>query len=467
MNDKVEILQCLITNRVFASSHSTLSKELGYKGKMAIYRLMEGKVSERTVDEVWKRIQDQYYVSDITLYSLARIIEGSKYLASRILPEMNKKHPQWVENLILTFVNDYYDYFSPEFQEEEVPFLKDLRKDEPDIFWGLVAMLYIRCKKIDFYQGNPKLNLCRLTEALDHLLFALYPERVDAHEASFNLKNLEVIPNLYKAIVNSIIIFRRYTEANFTEKASLSTMLFNWGKRSFWHSPNYSYGPGSEVWLFVEQNIGRATHGYYIVLRLEAGKDIQTFDLKDSLVFCFWNIDDENDPLIFQVGRGSGSKRGWCFYTYEYDEERGLLSLEADPKTEDVFGLPNELQMINLEHPDSKDEKVWARILKMWDENQGSTVFQKAKEILSERIDLKDEYKLEDVQISRYKFTLVIDCQGKVIKYELPIEAYDFLSEITPSQRILIVRHTDNNEIYVEWPDLGYGIRLAEFAIEE
>lgn len=134
MNDKVEILQCLIANRCFASSHSALAKELEYKGKMAIYRLTEGKATRRTVDEVWKRIQDRYLVSDITLYNLARIFEGAKYMIGKILPELNRKHPEWVENLILAFVNDYYDYFSPEFQKEEVPFLKDLRKDEPDIF---------------------------------------------------------------------------------------------------------------------------------------------------------------------------------------------------------------------------------------------------------------------------------------------------------------------------------------------
>lgn len=92
MNDKVEILQCLIADRCFASSHSALAKELGYKGKMAIYRLMEGKAARRTVDEVWKRIQDCYLVSDITLYNLARIIEGVKCISNRVLPEMNRKH---------------------------------------------------------------------------------------------------------------------------------------------------------------------------------------------------------------------------------------------------------------------------------------------------------------------------------------------------------------------------------------
>ena len=467
MDEKINILQCLIANRVFASSHSALAKELGYKGKMAIYRLMEGKAAERTVDEIWKRIQDCYLVSDNTLYHLARIFEGAKYGGNLLLSEMNREHPQWVENFVTAFVNDFYDYFSPEFQQEEIPFLKDLRKDEPEIFWGIVTLIYIRFKKIDLYKGDGKQAFCQLMEALDQLLFTLYPERADAHEVSFNLKKLETNTNLYHALVNGIILFRRYTEADFTQTASRSMMLFNWGKRSFWHKPDGSYEQGSEIWLFVEQDFGRATNGYYIVLRLEAGKDIQTFELKDSLVFCFWTIDEEDDPPILQASRGSGARREWCFYAYEYDEDKCQFSLNADPETGNLFGLPDALQMINLEHPNGKDEKVWARILKMWDEHQGCAVFQKAKEMLSERIELKDEYKLEDVQISRNKFTLVVDRQGELVRYELPIEAYDFLSEINPTKKILIVSHTDDNQIYVEWPDLGYSIRLSEFDIVE
>lgn len=465
MNDKVEILQCLIANRVFASSHSALAKELGYKGKMAVYRLMEGKASERTVDEIWKRIQDRYIVSGITLYNLARIFEGAKYGTDRLLPEMNQEHPQWVENLLIAFVNDFYDYFSPEFQEEEAPLLKDLRKDEPEVFWGLVIMLYIRCKKIDFYHGNTQLNYCRLIEALDHLLFTLYPEKVDAHDVSFSLKALDA-PNLYKAVSNSIILFRRYTEVDFTENASRGMMLFDWGKRSYWHRPDGSYGPGSEIWLLVGQNSGRATNGYYMVLRLEAGKDIHTFELKDTLVFCFWTVDNEDDPPILQACRGSGAKREWCFYVYEYDEEKKQLSLEANPETGNLFGLPDELQMINLNHPDGKDEKVWGRILRMWEEHHGNAVFQKAKEMLSGWVE-PEEYKLTDVQISREKITLAIDYQGGIVKYELPIETYDFLSKINPSQPVSILKHTDDDEIYIGWTELGYVIRLTEFAIME
>lgn len=465
MNEKLEILQCLVENRAFARSASAFAKALGGKGKMVIYRLMEGKTKDSTVDEVWDKILERYHLSDVTLYNLARIFTGAKYCCDRILPEMNHRHPQWVENLIKSMILDDYSHFSPEFQQEDTPFLKDLKQDEPDVFWGIVTMIYIWCKRIDPYQGDTKHNFCRLIDALDELLYSLFPEKQDAHEIPSNLKNIIDEPNLWRILQNCSILFRRYTDTDYTKEASKCMRLFHFGKRSFWTSPDCCYTKGAEVWVFVEQSLGRASNGYYIVLRLETGNDIKTFELKDALVFSFWTIDSEDDPCILQASRGSGIKREWCFYVYEYDEEKNGFSLHANPETGNLFELPSALQMINLECPNGKDEKIWARILKMWDENRGSTVFQRAKEMLSERIELKDEYKLVDVLISRNKFTLVVNHQEKIIKYELPIKAYDFLSEITPSRRILIVRHIDDNEPYVEWPDLGYGIHLSEFAI--
>ena len=469
MDEKPDILRCLVENRVFAPSASALAKELGYKGKMTIYRLLEGNVKERTADEIWSKVQECYCVSDAALYSLARILKGAKYMSDALLPETDRSHPKWVENLILDFANDFYDQFSPEFQEEEAPFLKDLRKDEPDIFWGLVTMVYIRYKKIDLYQGDTKLNFCRLIEALDELLSSFYPEKADAHEASFNLKKLETTPNLWKALINCIILFRRYTEPDFAQNASQCMRLFPWGKRSFWHTPGCPYREGSEVWLLTEQDFGRASNGYYMVLRLEAGRDIHTMKLKDALVFSFWTIDNEDDPPILQVCRGAGTRREWCYYVYGYEEGtegKRRLSLEANPETGNLFDLPAALQMIDLDHPEGKDEKVWARVLRMWEEAQGAAVFKDAKEMLSDRKEMDHEYHIEDVLISRNKFTLIVDRQGETVKYELPVEAYDFLSEISPSQTILIVKHTDDNEIYVEWPNLGYSIPLTEFATD-
>ena len=467
MNKKSNILQCLIENQAFAPSASALAKELGYKGKMTLYRLIKGQATERTVDEVWARILDCYLLSDTDLYDSARIFEATRYCCDKLLPEIKTGHPEQIEQLTTAFVYDVYDYFSPEFQQENAPFLKDLRKDEPDVFWGIVTLIYIRFKKIDLYRKDREQAYCKLIDGLDELLFTLYPEKADAHEVSYNLKNLATDPNLWRAIADCTILFRRYTEADFTKEASKSMMLFNWEERSFWHTPYCPYRQGSEVWLLTEQNTGRARNGYYMVLRLEAGRDTHTFKLTDALVFCFWTIDNENDPPILQACRGAGSGREWCFYAYEYNEKERCLSFEPNPETGNIFGLPDSLQRIDLEHPSGKDEKVWARILKMWEEEQGPAIFRKAKEWLSDRIELEEEYKLTDVQISRANLTLSVGRNGKDIQYELPIEAYDFLSEISPFQPVLIVKHIDDNQVYVEWPEEGYSIRLSEFTEKE
>lgn len=46
MDDKLEILKCLIENRALAPSHAALAKELGYRGRMTVYRLMDGQVKD-------------------------------------------------------------------------------------------------------------------------------------------------------------------------------------------------------------------------------------------------------------------------------------------------------------------------------------------------------------------------------------------------------------------------------------
>lgn len=53
LDDKIEILKCLIENRALASSHAVLEKELGYKGRMTIYRLMDSSVKDGIIDKMW------------------------------------------------------------------------------------------------------------------------------------------------------------------------------------------------------------------------------------------------------------------------------------------------------------------------------------------------------------------------------------------------------------------------------
>lgn len=463
MNEKLDILQCLIENRVFAPSHSALAKELGYKGKMVIYRLMNGQTKESTINEVWNRILEEYCLTDTHLYNLARIFKGATYFSDQILSEINRKDKKWLRLLMLMLVDDDYEDCSQKFQQETAPILMDLKMDEPNVYWGIVTIIYIRCKNIDPYKNNVQRTFYQLIDELDDMLSFWYPERMDAHEISFNLKKLIKATNLWKIIENCTILLRRYTEAEFSKYASQSMMLFNWGTISFWRIPGCPYRQNSQVWVLVEHDFGRATNGCYIVLCLEAGKDTCTFTLKDALIFCFWSIDTEDDPPILQASRGSGKHRQWCFYCHTYDKETHTLYLEANPETGNLFELPEAMEMIDLKKPKNKEEKIWARIMNKWDKEQGSIVFEQAKELFAGRIDLKDTYHLKDVVISWTCLTLFIEYKGNTCIYKLPIDAYDFFHKINLSQQVMIVKHTDDNEIYVGWPELGYEIKLSEF----
>lgn len=468
MEEKTEIIRYLVRNNILAPSMAELVRQLGGgESRSTLDRLMKNSVKEVTVNETWNKIRQRFFLSDDDLHGIVQIWEAAKYLHGKLRPEMNTAHPEWVECLVRMLVLEDYQYCSPAFQKEVVPQLKDLRKDDPTAYWCIVTLQYIRCKGIDPYKGSIRRCYLQVLDALDDLLCELYPEKADAHEAYFNLRGAENVSNLWSLTRDCAILCRYYTEENFKSEASKCLQLFPWGKRSYWHAYGQGYKTGSEVWLLVEQTYGRSTNGFYLVLRLEAGKDTRTFRLKETLAFNFWTVENEDDPPVLQVGRGIGPQRELCYYLYGWDADSEELHLEEVPEYGNLFGLPTRLKRVDFEHPEGKDEKVWAHLLEKWDEEQGSTVFRQAKEQLAERTDLQEEYKLTDVQISRTSLTLCVEHQGKARRYELPIDAYDFLSEINPSQRIELVRDWADNKIYVTWPDLGYMIRLEEFSVTD
>lgn len=65
--------------------------------------------------------------------------------------------------------------------------------------------------------------------------------------------------------------------------------------------------------------------------------------------------------------------------------------------------------------------------------------------------------------ISRKYLCLILTESGSPKKYQLPLTAYSFLTTITPMQEIWISRHVNDSEIYIEWPLLGYAIKLSDF----
>lgn len=466
MDEKLEILQCLVAGRAFAPSPSALAKELGYRGKMAVYRLMNGGVKADTVDKIWTLVRTRFGLKDEGMYILARTFYGLDYFYDKLVGEMNRKHPEWVENLVMSLTADDYEWFSPKFKAETMPVLIDLKTDEPDVYWGIVALTYLRAKRTDVYAEGPAHALRRVLKELDGLLLSMYPEKRDAHDAACSLMSLAAAENLFGVVNCCAVLFRNYAESGFKNEAMKALQVFGFGKRSYWLKPGESYGDGREVWLLVEQSYGRMTGGYYLALRLLSGRDTLTFMLEDVFCMNFWAVDDDTDQPVLQVCRGTGDRCNWGFYLYEYNEERHEFRFEANPDTGDVFNLPETLCMVNFEAPEGKDAKVWARVLKNWDESQGADVFNQAKEMFSGISDMTSSYLVTDVSVSKTMLTLSIEHGGRTSVYRLPVDRYGFIAEISPAQRLMIVKYAHSDGLHVAWPELGYSIPLAEFTVE-
>ena len=462
MDEKLKMLQCIVEECAFASSKSALAKELGYKGKMTFYRLMREQVKPETVNRIWDLIKGKFCLTDEGLQGVARAFYGARYFGGALVREMNHAHPGWVEQLMMALTEGCFDCFSETFKAETAPVLYDLREDEPDVYWRMVVLVYLSAKHIDACTYIKKGEVWKIIELLDRFLLDLYPEKADAHETACNLMKLNAAPTLWHLVRVCALVFQCYTESNLKNLVPKSMRIFGFGERSYWLMPESAYGQGNEVWLMLEVRSGKGNRGYYLALRLKAGKDVETFTLEDVLALCFYAVEGEVGLPLLGVRRPSGTEQE-VGYFYEYDEEQLLLRFELVSDQGDPFGIPEALQMIDLRHPEGNDEKVWARIMGKWDALQSEGIIQQVAGAISGRVDQTDTYHIEDVVLSRTMLSILVEHQGEMRTYRIPVEKYKFLAEINPSQTVLITTHLSDGKLYADWPELGCGIRLSEF----
>lgn len=461
--NRLEALRLLIDGKVFAPSHAALAKELGYKGKMVIYRLADEKEPKGPVDKVWELAKQKFHLDDNDMYKLARTFCGLKEFYKTLVGEMDTSHPEWVKNLVTVLVADAYGYFSPTFRDETAPVLIDLKTDEPDVYWGMVTLTYLHATKTDIYGEGAEGASRRIITELNSLLAGLYPEKAAAREAADNLLDWPAPRNLCGLLFYCTALFRHYAESNYKSEASKELLLLGCGKRSYWLEPDCDYKPGRDVWLLTEQSLGRMTNGYYFVLRLRAGGDTLTFTLEDVLALEFYAVSNGDDTPMALVRRRNGGAYESFMYAYGYDSEARELYFEPFAEVENVPGLPATLRMVSLDNSKGVYGNEWAYILARWDSEQGRTFFMKAKEAFSGFKDMAGTYTIIDVSISKTALTLAVEHDGGTHEYRLPVDGHGFLAEINPSQNVTVARHEADGCLYALWPELGYSVKLSTF----
>ena len=467
MDEKLRILQCLIESDMFASSPAAFAKALGYKGKMTIYRILKGNITEKTVNEVWDRLLTRFFLEEDMLYCLYHILQANRFFSELIKTEMNILHPRWMENLFISLFEDDYICYSPDFKEKVVPMLKDLKKDTPDVFWGMVALFYIRQKDINPYSGVFKQTECRFLNDLNKLLSSLYPENSNACQAGIHLKSVagqsEHTNSLWWLLYNGLLLLRYYAEPDFIRSALTVLQTFDWPHRSYWVIPGTAYHPKAQVWALIENKMDTAANGFYIVLCLEMGKDTETFHLKETFALQFLSVTSEEDYPIAQAYKVVGQKKEICHYLYNYDSDTQMLYFSYNPEVGNLYKLPKTIHLINLLNPKGKEEKVWSKVFERFEQGIGEKLYLESIEKITGITNLSDVYIIQDVIITRTYLSLILMEYGIKKEYKIPTIAYSFLTSINPSHSIIITRHINDDDIYVEWPGLGYAIKLSAF----
>ena len=171
-------------------------------------------------------------------------------------------------------------------------------------------------------------------------------------------------------------------------------------------------------------------------------------------------------PMLFSESQGTlqmevTEKRLPIVAQYEWNDNCTELHVETTKKQYEHYGLPTHLQCLDLDNPQGKDAKIWANVMRGYNENMPECVMNAV--FAFEGMEYLRDCVVENVTIDRYSLTISVEREGGRTDYTIDINQYPFLRTLLPSDIIGIVRPTDTNEVSFRWIDKGYVIPLKEF----
>ena len=470
MNPKQEILQVLFDACVFTGNFSELGRRLGYvnNGRSTIGRVRSGysNLKEKTLDELFEKLHEEYLISPDDMVTLADSIAYGKDLY-RQLRDAYGTGNDWHDTAFSAIVTENYQAL-PGMNEAVVIGLKEIKLQEPEVYYGMLSFFYILCKDISPYTGKGKKALCRQLPALNSLLAEGFPGSNRAYEsASESIKNILSDEHLtiLKLIYNLRIIIRGYVDDTFFENFLREMgLLLDVGDDSFWVVPGETFKEGCELWYLSVIPTKSHNHGAYLAMHLRAkSQSTESFELIEAYNFMF--IIDEHYGNM-QIMQAYNIATGETEYAqFKYNGSKRLLELNFDEAPSKNFNLPAELRCIDHISPIEKEEKIWKNIIERMLKNQCQKFILTAVNSSSNsNIEYLGDYEVTNVCIDRKSVTVTIDYgEGEEKSYIIPADSYSFFEQLTPNEFASVVRLKDCGELAVAWNNLGQYILLKEF----
>ena len=470
MNQKQEILQILFDACVFTGNFSELGRKLGYtnNGRSTIERVRRGDryLKEKTLDVLYEKLYEEYIVTESEMLTLANSVAYGKHLYRR-LREAYGTGSDWHDTAFCAIVKEEYQALTG-IDEELFIGLKELKLQEPEVYYGMLSFFYILCKDISPYTNNGKKVLCRQLPALNNLLTESFPGCTRAYESA--KKTIEVTLDddsltILKLIYNFRIIIRWYADDTYFENFIREMgHLLAVDDESFWIKPGETFHAGCEMWYLSVIPTKSHKRGTYTAIKLRAkSAGTDSFELVEAYNFMFLIDDSYDNAQILQAYELPTGKVEYA--QYRYDGDNRCLELNFDDVPEQTFNLPQELECINHLAPKSKDEKVWARIIeKFLDDKSMGILYKALNSSVDSNVEHLADYDVTNVCIDRENVVVSFESEtnGRE-QYSIDINTRPFLKNLTPFEFASLVRYKDTKELAICWNNLGQSIPLKEF----
>lgn len=457
--EKQDALQLVISGCVFAPSASALAKRLGYKGKTSIYRIQQGEASAGAIEEAWKKLVDFMKGTDEQLFYAARAVKNCRAL-KRLAKEEGREEIK-PENQHLWVLRGVMkgdaERFSEKFQREVWPDLMDLRTEDTDVFWMMMAFYYFDGEGVDAYGKD-----FRLLDELNKLHRWLQQNYENSEQPRSSINNVfrkDYIDAYSQGCTWDLMFYGALALIHYAEPDSLDRTvriydLYNLGDDSYWIVPGTIYKEGAHVWHLIELQVGGGTHGLYYAVELEMGRNKEEFAVmqiipmlfSESLEMLQMEVTTERKPIIAQ---------------YEWNTEHTILQIKATKEEHAQYGIPTCLHRIDLANPQGKDEKIWAHVMRGYDNDIPDNVMSKLAAF--EGIEYQSEYRIRNVTIDRHTLTIAVEKDGECTDYVIDIERYDFLKTLLPSDIIGVVRLNRTGQLSFRWVNKAYVVPMEEF----
>ena len=468
METRQEILQTLFENRVFAATDCILAEILGYKSnsRTTIGRIKRGEyVSPETVETVWRKLCDELYIYENDAISVARSIRGGKELYDAICAAGDGSS-EWCGTVLGAIITEDYHRLSS-LDEAVVKNLKEMRLQEPDVYFGMLAYCYMLWKNISPYTQRGRKDLVRQLNELNNMLSGLYPGNNRAYEGAkvcirINLADEEL--TVFKLVYNLKLIIWNYADVAYYETMLRETgLLFDVGEVSYWITPGETFHDGCELWCFSVIETKSENRGAYTAMRLRAqSSSKESFKLVESYNFLFM-IDEINGGYDIMQAYDIPTGRTE-FALYSYNKDSRLLGLCFDGAPSCTFNLPELLHCIDLDHPTTKDEKVWANIIENTIESKFCKFLLSAVNASTEsNLEYLADYDVTNICIDRRSLTVTFINETMESCYSIPLDKYKFFNKLTPAEFASVVRYKDSGEFAICWNFIGQNVPLCEF----